>query len=582
MALLNPPKKTTKKDSGAKPAQLSPEVQARVDALARGGNTAAQLYISGGGTIAGNTEVTNDSGGSLSASDVIGQVASGNVGGYNVSQRSQTIGQIAAASGYTTPSQISTIGPNLSSTSLVASNPYQGTYNPATVGYRSSMVNNDGELFYKPEDAEKQAEYLQKNKMAPITSTTPVGDQVSIADGIAAQEKARKLLDQYGTMAVTQPEWQESINAMLTAGIENINKQNPTPREPIFTTKAQQDALASDPTGTQKEYYDKLYKELGQGKLQEQRIDTMKQLQAVQEVYQKVIDQIKENPNLPKGLAARRLTEVFEDQKFAASALIAQLEIIDQQIDDNNGEIDRQLGIFEYDKSQEEKAQERRMSQLEMLISSGAIAGMTSAELQQWSAASGMPLTALQKVQNDMMNPEKSYGVEFRDDGAGNLVMITYDKNNPLDRTVEQIGSSKPAGGGTGTAPTITLTADARRSLVDSGFTEQEALQIENDVRTYGLDAAVNQAKQGGATTQQINAIRNSFDEGPKTSSLTRESLAKLYGITDTADRKSFLGFEYGDSGSATLDALMTRVQAYIDAGVSDEKILELIGAIEK
>jgi hypothetical protein len=158
--------------------------------------------------------------------------------------------------------------------------------------------------------------------------------------------------------------------------------------------------------------------------------------------------------------------------------------------------------------------------------------------------------------------------------------MITYDKNNPLDRTVETIGSSKATG--TGTDTTIKLTPEARRRLVDSGFTEQESLQIENDVRTYGLDAVLSQAKQGGATQAQLNAISGSFDEGPKTSSLTRESIAKLYGITDTADRKSFLGFEYGDSGSTTLDALMTRIQAYIDAGVSDQKILELIGAIEK
>lgn len=459
MALLNPPKKKTPAKPPAKTTNNS------VEDLARAGNEAAQRYLAG--TLTGSTEITNDNGGKLTASDVVGQVASGNVGGYNVSQRSQTLGQIAAASGYTTPSQISTIAPNLTSTSLVAGNKYQGTYNPATVGYRSSMTNSKGELFYKPEEAKKQAEYLTKQKMAPLMSSTPIGDQVSVADGIAAQEKARALLDKYGTMAVTQPEWQENINTMLTAGIENINKLNPTPREPIFTTKAQQDKLSYDTTGTEQARYDALYKELGQGKLQEQRIDVMKQLQAVQEVYQKVIDEIKANPNLPKGLAAQRLTDVFEDQKFAASALIAQLDIIDEQIGYNNDEIDRQLGIFEYDKSQEDKIQERKLSQFEYLVSSGAVAALTPSEMQSWSDMTGVPISAIKKMQEISSDPEKDYVVSSFTDDYGNVTQVFVNKKDPTDRMTIDLGPIGNATSGSGSKPTIQYIYNEKNTPAD-------------------------------------------------------------------------------------------------------------------
>lgn len=210
----------------------------------------------------------------------------------------------------------------------------------------------------------------------------------------------------------------------------------------------------------------------------------MKQLQAVQEVYQKVIDQIKENPNLPKGLAARRLTEVFEDQKFAASALLAQLDIIDQQIEYNNGEIDRQLGIFENDKSQEEKAQERKFTQFEYLVSSGAVAALTPAEMQSWSDATGVPISAIKKMQTIAQNPEKDYAISSFTDDYGNVTQVWVNKKNPTDRiTVDlgPIGNATAGGGGSKTQYIYTeknTPADVQADLVavlrDKNFNKSE------------------------------------------------------------------------------------------------------------
>ncbi len=457
-------------------ALLNASTKKKVEDLAKSGNTAAATLLKEGSLAsrAGET-VTDASGKALSASDVISQVASGNVGGYNVSQRSKTIAQVAAASGLTSPSDISKIGPSLTSTSLVAPNQFMGTYNPATVGYRTSLVDAKGESFYSEKEAKKQAEQLKQTKAQNVFSTTPIGEQVSVEDGIAAQLKAQKLLDQYGTLAVTQPDWQENIQTMLAAGLENINKQNPTPRKPIFETQAQRDLIESQDEATKSEYrkfYDEAYEALGIGDAQEARIDLMKQMQAVQETYQKVIDQIKENPNLPKGLAARRLTEVFEDQKFAANALISQLEVVDQQIQDGYAQLDREMGIYEYEQTQEEKAMARKQTQFEYLVSSGAIAALSPAEMSAWSAATGIPVEAIKSMKTSALDPEKSYAITYeQDELTGEKFAVYVDKNNPAEAPVRvSLGTFgvKSSGGGGGTSG-INYNTEIK-GLVDLGY----------------------------------------------------------------------------------------------------------------
>ena len=276
-------------------------------------------------------------------------------------------------------------------------------------------------------------------------NASPVGETVDLADLQAKRDAVRQMLDDYGPEAVTMPEFKSNIQALIASGVENLKKVKPTPPVPVVETQEQTDFIDGvDPFQQQdiRAFMDETRKALGMPELESQRIDVMQQLQVVQETYQKVIDQIKENPNLPKGLAARRLTEVFEDQKFAANALIAQLEVIDQQLEDGNSRLNQEMGIFQYQATQQEKQYQRRMDQFGFMLESGAIGAFTDKEMRDWSEATNIPIASIKKMREQAINPSTSYDVTYKqDEMTGDYYAFYTSKTNPLDTQKVLLGN---------------------------------------------------------------------------------------------------------------------------------------------
>src|SRR3990167_2360782 len=81
------------------------------------------------------------------------------------------------------------------------------------------------------------------------------------------------------------------------------------------------------------------------GELQKTRVELMKNVKALNEAFDPIIKDIKNNPDLPKGLAARRLKDLATSQKETLQGFLDQLEIVGQQIDDQNEVVNRQFQV---------------------------------------------------------------------------------------------------------------------------------------------------------------------------------------------------------------------------------------------
>ena len=349
--------------------------------------------------------------------------------------------------------------------------------------------------------AQMKAMELQRQQQQKDAGVVPIGDEVDIATLASARDNARALLDQYGAEAITMPEYKNSIQTLLAGNLANLNKMQPPVPDPVIDTVEQSEFLdgQGDQASTVRAFMDDTRKKLGMTDMETQRIDVMKQLQAVQETYQLVIDDIKENPNLPKGLAARRLTEVFEDQKFAANTLIAQLEQIDQQLSDANDRLNLEFGIFKEEQDALEKQQARRADQFGYMVDSGAVAALSDKEIRQWASATGIPESAIKSMKEKATTPDKSYDISYEtNEITGEKFAVYSDKNDPLATpTVVSLGNFgvKPtSGGGKSTKETIystkNLPGDVRSDIL-SDLNNQQFLKDYPD-RTSAVIALSN------------------------------------------------------------------------------------------
>lgn len=121
----------------------------------------------------------------------------------------------------------------------------------------------------------------------------------------------------------------------------------------------------------------------------------------------------------------------------------------------------------------------------------------------------------------------------------------------------------------------IKLSPEDKKTLAGKGFTQSEINDIPKVVSEFGIQALIDEYKNDPAKLKAITTIYN--DPSKKESQFTREYVAQLYGITDSAKKSSFLGFEYGTTGKEQLDAIMKTVEMYQKLGYSDKEIYDKI-----
>lgn len=340
----------------------------------------------------------------------------------------------------------------------------------------------------------------------------------TIADGVD---------DRTETNLAISERYQEALNTQTIAGQGAASLDTAVSRDLLDIV----DSAPFDVAGAMEEAI------AGSGitQFQEQRVEALKALNATVEAYQSIADDIKQNPDLPRGLAQRRLQQLAEQQKNATNQLLGTLEVLDAQIDDINFGLERQFGIIrtraEQEESRREKAESRIRENLNLLIDSGAIAGMSDFELEQWSELSGLDVRALEKMRESALEPK--YNIITNEFADGSLKGI--DKN-----TGKTVWSIPGAAGGKGGVTT------------SAGFANSN---IEAELRGFVSDLY----EEGSTMDKAYLLARGNFSGGEVTDNAIKSVMEQFYGssIETTLDEEGALP---GEEGGASLAEIFQSV----------------------
>jgi len=219
----------------------------------------------------------------------------------------------------------------------------------------------------------------------------------------------------------------QNIDQAFALSRQLIDSQSPTPQNPIVDTP-EQSAFAEasgDPFGVRQALDEFKAQNTNLAELQTSRLDVIKNIQALNQAYSPILDDIKNNPNLPKALASRRLEQVQEKQKTVLEGFLNQLELTNQSISDQDKIVNRAFGIVEFSQNANENAQQQELSKLKLFMDSGAIGAFTEADINKYANATGVSAEVIRKAKDSSKSPELSIITET--DSAGNVSGI--DKN---------------------------------------------------------------------------------------------------------------------------------------------------------
>lgn len=249
-----------------------------------------------------------------------------------------------------------------------------------------------------------------------------------------------------GTKGVTQTSYYNSpndvgqvtadLNAKAKDNLNTVQTQEPfNPNDPSLVNERQNALSYFQGIGAGGDQLNSMMQQLTA--YQKQRTDITQQVQAITQTYQGVIDEIKNNPNLPKGLAVKRLEAINTSQKSVLQGHLNALQILNQQIEDSQGNIATM-------QNQQERNRTYAMNALQLMIQSGAVGGFTTQDMQTFSKALGIPVGVLQSMKDKANRPDTKTTVEKGPNDSLYTVTITTDKSGKTTVSKQQIVAGKP------------------------------------------------------------------------------------------------------------------------------------------
>lgn len=227
-----------------------------------------------------------------------------------------------------------------------------------------------------------------------------------------------------------------NLASLFDIARQKIEEQSPTPPEAVVDTVEQSQFIESsaDPFGARQLIDDWKRANTDLMTLQAQRVDILKNIQALNQAYTPIIDDIKKNPNLPKALAARRLESVQTRQKEVLQGFLSQYELLNQSIDDQNNLVNRAFNIAKMAQDQAESTRNNETAKLKLFIDSGAIGAFTDADIRNYAQRTGISANELRAIKNANKNPNQK--TELIGSGTGGYFVVSYDTKtgNPLSR----------------------------------------------------------------------------------------------------------------------------------------------------
>lgn len=302
---------------------------------------------------------------------------------------------------------------------------------------------------------------------------------------------------------ITNPDLKASFEAIVNSADQIVQsftaqKMSEVPQEPmpkiefIANDTSELDQLNS--IEGVNSIIDNLSREMGLSTNISKQAELQASLDATQRVYQDMIDKIDSDPNLPVGLARRRMEAFAKEGDRKIAQLTSQLKVITDQITLQRDELRTKLGLYQdaaqraYNERQANIDNNRQM--LNMYISSGAIANMTDQELQNIATQSGATLDSIKAVRKAVASGNET-----------KIAKAQADLENKLLQT--QLAEEKLNNSG----------SSGNIKTSNKVFSQEEY----NKMNMLGLDpTTANQIYQAIANGHTLEDIRQAIREGGK------------------------------------------------------------------
>src|SRR3990167_2723680 len=208
-----------------------------------------------------------------------------------------------------------------------------------------------------------------------------------------------------GTLdTTTKQQFIDAAHQAIQQATEQINQMKAIPDEPMIPkdilveNPEQQNILKQTPL----QNYEDLQRELGIPDLIKKYETNLSQVQAATDIFNKVIKDIQDNPNLPKGLALVRMREAQNIAGNTIQSLKGQAEILRTQLEFKQNELKDRIGISERAKqsalTQQNQTRDDARSQLQMFISTGSLGDLSPQDLLSISKATGFTPDSIAKM----------------------------------------------------------------------------------------------------------------------------------------------------------------------------------------
>jgi hypothetical protein len=336
-----------------------------------------------------------------------------------------------------------------------------------------------------------------------------------------------------------------------------LDQNQPIPENPVQDTPAQLDFInqSADPFGVQQALDDFREQNTNLADLQRERVDTLKNIQSLNAAYAPILKDIKENPNLPKGLAQRRLLEVNKQQKEVMQGFLDQYELLNQSIDDQNTIVNRAFNIVENAQLQQEKYFNRQRDNFNLMVQSGAVGGFTDKDIAKYSQNLGIDPSAIRSLRDAANNPD----VAVEGNAKDGFTQFTYEKKAGKKTgkvTTKQL--TKPiveAGAGTNVVQTLANSGNKTLAWLGQAATNISNAIYSKDQRNNFLgnvNAAINSGNLDEARNQITTFAYNKLNTQAKADydlyenakSIARSAVSKIEsGTVEFGPYKSFKEF---------------------------------------
>jgi hypothetical protein len=278
----------------------------------------------------------------------------------------------------------------------------------------------------------------------PFNAATPTGIDANASD--AATRSIKELLATPG-VDLSAKAFTDNYNTLYQKYYAENQAKSPSPEMPVVDTPGQDQflkGLQPEQQGYVRQQMDALRSTLGLPNLEKSKVDLQNQLNALNTTFQEIQKDIKDNPELPKSLIARRMSEFASKNAINIQNLTGQLDIINQQIDTANEKLNQEFQISQYEQNFEEKRRTDAMNQLKMFIDSGAIAGFDANTISKYATATGMSAESLSAIKNAASKGDTKvveaadgswYKQTIKKDGSVSMERITGAISKPTTMT---------------------------------------------------------------------------------------------------------------------------------------------------